>query len=84
MLVAITGGVSGRGRCGGGCGFRRSVVLVEGGDALRPVVVEDLEVRGCESVDRVAVAVGDDDVGEDDAGLGVESEGGLVVLRLCG
>ena len=38
------------------------------------VVVEDLEIGGWQAVDGVAVAVGDDDVGEDDAGVGVEGE----------
>ena len=51
------------------------------------VVVEDLEVGGGEAVDGVAVAVGDGDVGEDDAGFGVEGGSGLAGdcgLGVCG
>ena len=59
-------------RCGGALG----IVFLEGGDVLGLVVVEDLEVGGGEVMDGVAVAVGDGDVGEDDAGFGAEREGG--------
>ncbi len=54
-------------------------MFLEGRDVLRLIVVDDLEVGGSEAVDGVAVAIGDCDVGEDDAAVGLEGERGFVV-----
>lgn len=53
-------------------------MLLEEGDVLRGAAVEDVEGGRREVVDGVAVAVGDGDVGEDKAGVGVEGVGGLI------
>jgi len=75
VVVGAAGlGGSGSGGLGEGCGG----VLLKGGDVLRGVAVEDVKGGFVKVPDGVAVVVGDGDVGEDEAGVGVEGEGGLV------
>ena len=52
------------------------MVLLEGGEILRLLVFGDVEGGGGQAVDRIAVAVVDGEIGEDETGSRMEGVGG--------
>ena len=74
-VVAVS--VSSGRRAGGDDGWLSiRAVLFEGGEVLRLLVFGDVEGRGGKAEDGVAVAVADDQIGEDEAGSCLQSVGG--------